>query len=276
MDYRKNTDANLRDLERRARQAPDDLILAQQLEIARDRIGLCLGCGGKRIEGYHGRKHCLACKPLVLRWDTDQNIQDRIRYLMEEGNMEGPMSQVDATIDANEDFDLQNWEWESMTETLTQWIEEINPKGNTWCVSGRNMGWQRRSGTKEILHRDGSTGQDLLRAILPQTDCTFTITYDGKSFEISNSHHDGSESYSVYVAWECPYCGENYCEEEDAKNCCHPCQECQTIYKTAEEAIECCPPPACSTCDDEGYLPRESSRDPVIVCPNCSPDWRNG
>lgn len=272
--YRKNMDADLRDLERRAQQAPDDLLLAQQLETTRDRIGLCLGCGGERPNGYAGRKRCLSCEPLELRWDTNQNIKDRIRHLMEEGDMEGPMSEAEATANAEEDHDLQNWEWESMADTFSEWMEELNPKGNTWCVSGQNLGWQRRSGYKEILYSDGSTGRDLLRNILPRTECTFTINYDGESFEISNSHHDGSETYHIYVALECPHCGENFCKQEEAENCCHPCEECGTIYKTSEEAAECCPPPACSTCDDEGYLARESSRDPLIVCPDCSPEWR--
>lgn len=85
------------------------------------------------------------------------------------------------------DGDLTATAWESVVECLTEEMTALNPEGDGWYAEGRNMGWQHRSGYSYFRADDG---EKFLRAILPKTDCTFTITCAPDAFHIRNAHHD--------------------------------------------------------------------------------------
>jgi hypothetical protein len=139
---------------------------------------------------------------------------------VEEGIRDEPLTPEQALDDAFADTDIYELAWENLNENLTEWLNIVNPDHRSWCVSGRNMGWRRRSGHKDIKYEDGATGAKMLGQILPDTECTYTICFDGESLEISNSHHDGSESYDIGLALQCPRCGEEYCDPEELAECC--------------------------------------------------------
>ena len=213
MRYRRNTDETYRKLERAAATDP---ALIPELENMRRRLGLCVGCGGPP---KLGEDLCRQCGPLELSWDTGQIVENQIKFLMEEYGEE--MSRADAERNTQEDYDLFNIHWEGLCDGLTDWMGEINPEKRDWCVEGGNMGWRRTSGSVEIPYSEASTGGDLLQKILPRTECTFTIYNNGIDLEITNSHHDGNESYIITMSeHQCLRCGDYYCSETDAKNCC--------------------------------------------------------
>jgi hypothetical protein len=88
------------------------------------------------------------------------------------------------------------YEWECLTESLTEVMVEINPS-NKWYCEVSNFGWQKRDGHKTFT---ADIGHMLLSSILPRTDCTFKIYRYGKSLRIQNWHHDspsGDESYTI-------------------------------------------------------------------------------
>ena len=68
-----------------------------------------------------------------------------------------------------------------------------------WKVEVSNFGWRNQDGQK-ILRAEN--GLELLRGILPDTECTFRIYHDGRTgLKIQNFHHDsptGNEWYYIY------------------------------------------------------------------------------
>lgn len=101
--------------------------------------------------------------------------------------------------------------WEMMVNDLTEFMNKILPEGQwlsevSWHCEVKNFGWQHRDGYKDF---NAHTGQELLRAILPNTDCTFEIWLDeeAKEIRVNNAHHDspsGGEIYTVTVKDEAP------------------------------------------------------------------------
>jgi hypothetical protein len=110
--------------------------------------------------------------------------------------------------------------WHDLCANLTQLMEDRNAPG-WWYARVTNFGWRSLDGHKTF--RAGS-GQDLLRAILPDTDCTFHV-YDyagGRGFAINNFHHDspaGREWYYVEPLdhAECPVCGQEFLGSDDVE-----------------------------------------------------------
>ena len=96
-------------------------------------------------------------------------------------------------------------------------MQERNPDGDGWVAKARGLGWQKHEGRKQFQAR---TGAGLLRAILPRTQCTYSIyaleeeVEKGaktpfltmkrrgrriiRGFKIVNSHHDAmGEVYEI-------------------------------------------------------------------------------
>jgi hypothetical protein len=119
-----------------------------------------------------------------LVWDTYQIAKDRAAYLIEEGEF---TDEDKAFEDACADSDHHTFEWEYLTEWLTELMQEINPDEIEWFVTGEGLGWQRRSGHKTV---QATTGEKLLQEILPNTECTFSIYKEEGQLRLVNSHHD--------------------------------------------------------------------------------------
>ena len=133
-------------------------------------------------------------KPCLI-WDTYEIARGQAEYLVDE---EG-LSEDEAWAQATTDF-----EWEYLVESLTEIMSKLNPQSLPWTVGVVNMGWRNWCGDKFIT---AENGQELLDAILPNTDCAFKIFIDemSKTISINNFHHDspsGNEWYHIKVEEE--------------------------------------------------------------------------
>lgn len=88
--------------------------------------------------------------------------------------------------------------WELLINDLTEFMNRVDLCGSLHCEV-KNFGWMHRDGYKDF---NAHTGQELLRQVLPHTDCSFSIWLDEKEkkITINNSHHDapaGGEMYFI-------------------------------------------------------------------------------
>lgn len=131
----------------------------------------------------------------LLEWDTLNIAEREAQYLAEKF----PGLNEDELLDkALEDTDLFTHEWDSLCDCLTELMTECNSLG-CWYIEAVNSGWQNLDGYQRC---QALTGRELLRAILPKTDCTFTIYDDaGGGFAIQNFRHDSptGEWYYIYL-----------------------------------------------------------------------------
>lgn len=126
-------------------------------------------------------------KKPTLSWNTSQIIEDNANTRFDDGEYQT----LEEAIDACYNDDL-TFEWESLTDYLTELLDGKE----FWKIKGEKMGWRNLSGEKYL---QASTGIELLRGILPNTDCTFYIHKNGKGFTIRNYHHDAptGEIYDI-------------------------------------------------------------------------------
>jgi hypothetical protein len=276
-------DEALRNLERAA--AGGDPLALGHLQQVRKRANLCLGCGGSPYPDY---PHCLRCQPLTITWDTYDLIKNQAEFLQEE---DPELSEEEAFNQAaNYDYDHE-WEW--VASELGAWIEELNPNENNWLLQYSGAGWQSRSGNAEVEWRPRSArkpktegyykdiGNQFLGAVLPNTECTFTISYDGESFTIVFSHHDATGTmYHIVPGIPCEYCDNLHPTQEEADTCCFLCPVCEANYHSEEEANNCCfVCPHCKSTTSWGkeiptvYRTKEEMEDCCHLCPSCEEAW---
>lgn len=86
-------------------------------------------------------------------------------------------------------------EWNNLLEALTGIVQEMGI--TEWLVQGRHMGWMKRSGYKTF---SASNGRELLRAVLPDTDCSFKIYIHDRHLAMRVSHHDAPTGESYWLA----------------------------------------------------------------------------
>lgn len=112
---------------------------------------------------------------------------------------------------AREQYDCAE---DQLEEGLKEWLEGDDGEDMVFYAEGRNMGWQHRSGYRyfSLYNKQGQVKRNaravlLLRAILPDTDCHWTVTLvkpdDGRQpfLHLKVSHHDAptGEFYDVYT-----------------------------------------------------------------------------
>lgn len=111
---------------------------------------------------------------------------------------------------------------------LTQWMEEVvrAPEVQAgrwladrvfqWHILGEHLGWQGQSGHKECYAR---SGRNLLKEILPNTECTYQLwkcqdAQGHSGIAIRNSHHDAmGEIYYIFPVRD--YESESYEDHEE-------------------------------------------------------------
>lgn len=129
-----------------------------------------------------------------LRWDTADLWAAQRKYLIEE---EGHTEAEAAALLHHESFED---DWENLLDCLTWFMEQLDIVGSrAWRAEVSNFGWRNQSGYKDF---NADNGRELLRKVLPDTDCTFNIWFDTVDWciRIQNSHHDsptGNERYEV-------------------------------------------------------------------------------
>lgn len=180
MFYYSNPDEELSKLEESAKLGdPGSKI---KLQAYRKRLGLCQ---------WHGQESesCQECLPSeTLEWDE-------YKLLSTEENIPPDIEDGAAWLQHH---------WNNLMEDITEMMSHVHSDSGPfrgraweWNITGKNIGWRKRSGTA-IIAANG--GQELLSKILPKTDNTFIIYYwsDRPYFKIVNSHHDAqNEIYYV-------------------------------------------------------------------------------
>jgi len=121
-------------------------------------------------------------RPLAS-WDECEIAVAEIRYRLEE---DPSLDEETVRNQVYEDSDVFELEWESVTEHLTEILNEKNPSGY-WYASVVGFGWRKLNGRAFIKAKDGV---EFLRKLLPNTDCTWYLYRDGRGFKLNNFHHD--------------------------------------------------------------------------------------
>jgi hypothetical protein len=129
-----------------------------------------------------------------LAWDTCAIGEAQAEYLMAEEGLTEDAAYADVWHDA----DLFDTAWRDLCDALTEQMARINRHGRPWTTEVRNFGWRHQDGGKSF---GADTGAELLRAVLPNTECTFTIDFDfvRHTITINNAHHDAPCGGELYI-----------------------------------------------------------------------------
>jgi hypothetical protein len=129
----------------------------------------------------------------LLVWDTCDIASRQSKHLVEIGEVDNEEKGFEL---ACQDSDLLTFEWESLTECLTETLNSFNSEGH-WRADVENFGWLNQQGYTEF---EADNGSDFLNNILPETDCTFRLFLEDERILIQNFHHDspaGNEWYTI-------------------------------------------------------------------------------
>lgn len=135
-----------------------------------------------------------------LEWDESKIFEREIEYRIENWVefYDARPSEDDVLDDVSGDCDIFRWEYEDLlydlSELLKDWL------GEPLLATVSNFGWRNSSGYANITAENAG---DLLRKVLPNTDCTFRIWIYSDQVRIQNFHHDspmGNEWYEIVKA----------------------------------------------------------------------------
>lgn len=123
-------------------------------------------------------------KKPVLRW-TGYADDQAIRDYMDSRNeyQEDKLTFEQAQEAIYEDTDYWDREWDFFCEELT----DLMNGREYWRDDASRIGWLSRTGYKVFK---AENAMELIRAISPDTDCSYTITPYYKGFKVRLSHHD--------------------------------------------------------------------------------------
>lgn len=93
-------------------------------------------------------------------------------------------------------------DWDELTETLTYMMRNMTTGRrypDMWKAQVNGFGWRNLNGIKTFKAVNGA---QLLQKVLPETECSFSISIDTrkKTISINNAHHDkptGGEIYTI-------------------------------------------------------------------------------
>ena len=134
----------------------------------------------------------------VLSWDQTEITESRVKDLMEQ---DSDLTEDKAWQLASEDSDYFSFEWDYVTECFSEILQKVTSRYTNkikgkydkayFYVTGQNLGWRGRSGFKVV---EASNGLDLIRGVLPDTECTWFVHLPVDRREplvvINNYHHD--------------------------------------------------------------------------------------
>lgn len=156
---------------------------------------------------YEHKKREVSAEP-ILSWSDYEATKHIERWLREQWEDEKAHADEDDerhhfTDDdwfeyACKDHDALQYEWDWTVEALTDLMDAID-QSSYWFATVENFGWRSLNGFKAFKAEDGT---DLLREVLPDTDCSFRIyKWGDDGFAIDNAHHDkpfGGEWYHIF------------------------------------------------------------------------------
>ena len=136
-------------------------------------------------------------KHLLAGYNASDILAHEVEWQITQANSEGePITEAEAMAIANDNYNLFSDEWEYFTENLTELLQKKAHDGNAWRVIGKELGWRKLDGYKYTL---ADTASELLRAILPETDCTISVYNYKNGYQIRASHHDAPMGESYYI-----------------------------------------------------------------------------
>ena len=151
-------------------------------------------------------------------WDTSEFLEAQVRYLMEEEDPKEvrdrlglepgePITKAAVEAHVMDDQTLMDFEWESVSEALSDILEKYSPDG-VFYATGKDLGWRKLTGksfidTRERPCKDINEAACFLDKLLPRTDNTWYLYEYKDHFVIVNYHHDAptGETYRIYPAW---------------------------------------------------------------------------
>lgn len=157
-------------------------------------------------------------KAPILSWDESQLVDDEVQYIMENPEeFEWAVEDIEVlgpdnnpiTLELNPEAFKEGlkehedeirdkvyadpssgeiW-WEDFTEVFNELIKEKGTEPYLWDISGRQLGWQNRSGSKTAQIENWS---DFQEKVMPKTQDFTLYAYEGAEGGISFrvSHHD--------------------------------------------------------------------------------------
>lgn len=156
-------------------------------------------------------------KPCVLRWDSSDYYLTDEEFLAQEAEAQGHVTDIDE--DGNETDEELEWREHTLNgkdlilgeDEECMWVETCDELSDLMTVfpssylraEVNGFGWLHQDGSKTFK---ADEGRELLREILPNTDCTwevyhYTEPFTGKKgLAIQNWHHDaptGGEWYYI-------------------------------------------------------------------------------
>jgi len=143
------------------------------------------------IERFKSDKNEMTHELAILSWDDSKIVDAELESRMEYNTPEDSKTEDELRQEIYEDQDFWYMANQDLNDRLTELMEERNPN-LMWVARVQNFGWRNRSGYKEVF--SCRTGEELLRTVLPDCDCTYYIhNYEEngkKGFAIQNYHHD--------------------------------------------------------------------------------------
>jgi len=136
---------------------------------------------------------------LIHEWDECKIADYEAKRMVEDPDCDFE-DEDKARENLYEDSFFWSDQWEFFCDDLTYTMKEITKRNaypDRWKASVEGFGWRNLDGAKTF---EAETAAELLREILPKTDCTFKIFRERNRLKIQNWHHDspmGNEWYYI-------------------------------------------------------------------------------
>jgi len=149
----------------------------------------------------------------ILSWDTICLAKNEAQAIIEDEVLmrkryPGGADYDTILGDVFRDSGFFDWEWECLTNELGELLGAINTEG-VWKARVENFGWQEKDGETKFK---SSEGEEFLRVLLPNCDCTFFIHVyvenESIGLAIQNFHHDSPTGREWYYAFPITETGE--------------------------------------------------------------------
>ena len=119
------------------------------------------------MKAIHTDKSTMHHDNAIVSWDTYQIAKDAAAYMVESGDYDDEDAAFSA---ACQDADITEIAWEDTLEYLDELMRVLNPSKLAWTAGVENFGWRGQSGSTTF---PAANAKDLLRHVLPPTDCVF-------------------------------------------------------------------------------------------------------
>jgi len=143
-------------------------------------------------------------KLMIIKWDISEIVKYELEWRKEcqadgEEALEGYTDEEHETEIWNDCY-LFARETDQLEYDLDMMLDSFNKEKKPYKVNINNFGWRNQSGSKTLDY--DINAHYFLKAILPQTECTFIITQYKDRIEILNYHHDSPTGETYYITLE--------------------------------------------------------------------------